>query len=86
MMTYRGQVTEAVIMTAARTADLNLPQLRQDMDSPTTNAIVERTRAGAAALDLSGTPALVVGETIIPGAVSVEELQNVIKRERAKQG
>ena len=86
MMTYRGQVTEAVIMAAARTADLDLPQLRQDMDSPTTNAIVERTRAGAAALDLSGTPALVVGETIIPGAVSVEELQNVIKRERAKQG
>ena len=55
------------------------------MDSRATNAIIDRTRAGAAALDLSGTPALIVGETIIPGAVNLEELQNVVNRERAKQ-
>ena len=84
-MTYRGQVSEAAIMTAARTAQLDLDQLRQDMDSRPTNAIIDRTRASAAALDLSGTPALVIGETIIPGAVGIEELQNVINRERAKQ-
>ena len=86
MMTYRGQVNEAVIMTAARTAQLDLDRLRQDMDSPTTNAIIDRTRASAEALDLNGTPALVVGDTIIPGAVNIEKLRNVIKRERAKQG
>lgn len=86
MMTYRGQVTEATIMTAARTAKLDIDQLRQDMDSPTTNAIIDRTRASAAALDINGTPALIVGGTIIPGAISVEELQKVINRERAKQG
>ena len=85
MMTYRGQITETTILTAARTAQINLDQLRQDMDSRATNAIIERTRAGAAALELSGTPALIIGETIIPGAVDIEELQNVIDRERAKQ-
>ena len=86
MMTYRGQVNEAVIMTAARNAQLDLDQLRQDMDSPTTTAIIDRTRASAEALNLNGTPALVVGDTIIPGAVEIEKLRNVIKRERAKQG
>ncbi len=86
MMIYRGQVSEAAIMTAARTAQLDLNQLRHDMDSPATNAIIDRTRAGAAALDINGTPALVVGETIISGAVSIEKLQNVINLERAKQG
>ena len=86
MMIYRGQVSEAAIMTAARTAQLDLNQLRPDMDSPATNAIIDRTRAGAAALNLNGTPALVVGETIIPGAVSIEKLQDVINRERANQG
>jgi protein-disulfide isomerase len=84
MMIHRGQVSEAVIIKAARTAQLDLNQLRQDMDSPATNAIIDRTRAGAAALDLNGTPALVVGETIIPGAVSIEKLQDVIDRERVK--
>ena len=58
MMIYRGQVSEAAIMTAARTAQLDLDQLRQDMDSRATNAIIDRTRAGAAALDINGTPAL----------------------------
>ena len=86
MMIHRGQVSEAAIMKAARTAQLDLDQLRQDMDSLATNAIIDRTRAGAAALDINGTPALVVGETIIPGAVSIEKLQDVINRERAKQG
>ena len=85
MMTHRGQVSEAVIMTAASTAKLDLDQLRRDMDSRTTNAIIDRTRASAAALDLSGTPALIIGETIIPGAVSIEELQSAINRARAKQ-
>ena len=85
MMIYRGQVSEATIMMAARTAQLDLNQLRQDMDSRATNAIIDRTRASAAALDLSGTPALIIGETIIPGAVSIEELQNAINRERAEQ-
>ena len=56
------------------------------MDSPATNAIIWYTRAGAKAMDINGTPALVVGETIIPGAVSIEELQNFINLERAKQG
>ena len=84
MMIHRGQVSEAAIMKAARTAQLDLNQLRQDMDSPATNAIIDRTRAGAAALDLNGTPALVVGQTIIPGAVSIEKLQDVINRERVK--
>jgi protein-disulfide isomerase len=85
MMNYPGQVSEATIMKAARTAQLDLSQLRRDMNSPAIKAIIDRTRAGAAALDLNGTPALVVGETIIPGAVSMEKLQDIINRERAKQ-
>ena len=86
MITYRGQVSDDSIMAAARSARLDLEQFREDIASPAISAIIDRTRAGAAALGINGTPALVVGETIISGAVSVEELQNVIDLERAKQG
>ena len=85
MMTYRGQVSDESIMAAARKSGLNINQLQQDMDRPTTAAIIKRTRAGAAALDLNGTPAFIIGETVIPGAVSIDELQRAIDRERAKQ-
>ena len=86
MMTYRGQVNDASIMAAAATAGLNLEQLKQDMDSPETTAIISRTRSAAAALNINGTPGLVIGDTVIPGAISIEELQKAIDRERTKQG
>ena len=73
-------------MQAAGAAGLNLAQLKQDMDSPETTAIITRTRSAAAALNINGTPGLVIGDTVIPGAISMEELQTVIDKARTKQG
>ena len=86
MMTYRGQINDASIMEAAGAAGLDLMQLKQDMDSPKTTAIIRRTRNAAAALSINGTPGLVIGDTVIPGAIGMEELQTAIDKERAKQG
>jgi protein-disulfide isomerase len=86
MMTYRGQVNDASIMQAAGAAGLDLAQLKQDMDSPETTAIITRTRSAATALSINGTPGLVIGDTVIPGAIGIEELQTVINEERTKQG
>ena len=86
MMTYRGQVNDASIMQAADAAGLDLVQLKQDMNSPETTAIITRTRSAAAALNINGTPGLVIGDTVIPGAISMEELQTVIDKERTRQG
>ena len=86
MMTYRGQVNDTSIMQAAGEAGLDLAQLKQDMNSPKTTAIITRTRSAAAALSINGTPGLVIGGTVIPGAISIEELQTVIDKERTEQG
>ena len=86
MMTYRGQVNNASIMQAADEAGLDLTQLKQDMNSPVTTAIITRTRSAAAALSINGTPGLVIGDTVIPGAIGIEELQTVINKERIRQG
>jgi protein-disulfide isomerase len=56
------------------------------MDSPETTAIITRTRSAADALNINGTPGLVIGDTVIPGAIGMEELQTVIDKERTKQG
>ena len=86
MMTYRGQVNDASITQAAGAAGLDLAQLKQDMDSPETTAIITRTQGAAAALSINGTPGLVIGDTVIPGAIDIEELQSVIDKERTRQG
>ena len=87
MMTYRGQITNDVVMRVAEQAGLDNTQLQKDMESAETAAIIQRTReAAAAALALNGTPALVIGDTVVPGAIGLVELVGLIADERAKQG
>ena len=86
MMTYRGQVTDAVVMRMASQAGVDIEQLKSDMESPKTMAIIQRTREAAAALEIKGTPGLVVGDTIVPGAIGLDELVKLIAEERNKQG
>ena len=86
MMTYRGQITDAVVMRIAAQAGVDIEQLKSDMESPKTIAIIQRTREAAAALEINGTPGLVVGDTVVPGAIGLDELVKLIAEERNKQG
>ena len=86
MMTYRGQITDAVVMRMAAQAGVDIEQLKSDMESPKTMAIIQRTREAAAALEINGTPGLVVGDTVVPGAIGLNELVKLIAEERNKQG
>ena len=86
MMTYRGQITDAVVMRMAAQAGVDTEQLKSDMESPKTMAIIQRTREAAAALEINGTPGLVVGDTVVPGAIGLDELVKLISEERNKQG
>jgi len=86
MMTYRGQITDAVVMRMAAQAGVDIEQLKSDMESPKTMAIIQRTREAAAALEINGTPGLVVGDTVVPGAIGLDELVKLITKERNKQG
>ena len=86
MMTYRGQITDAVVMRMAAQAGVDIEQLKSDMESSKTMAIIQRTREAAAALEINGTPGLVVGDTVVPGAIGLDELVKLIAEERNKQG
>ena len=86
MMTYRGQITDAVVMRMAAQSGVDIEQLKFDMESPKTMAIIQRTREAAAALEINGTPGLVVGDTVVPGAIGLDELVKLIAEERNKRG
>ena len=86
MMTYRGKITTQSIIDAATEAAIDIDQLKTDMQSPYVENIIARTRQAAEALQLTGTPALVIGDTIVRGAVDIDEFRRLIAVERAKQG
>ena len=86
MMTHRGQITNGVVMRLAEQAGVDMQQLKSDMESPKTMAIIQRTREAATALEINGTPGLVVGDTVVSGAIGIRELVTLIAKERDKKG
>ena len=83
MMTARGAITMDSIIDAAESAGADIDRLQADMNSPAVAAIIDRTRMAAQALEISGTPGLVIGSQVIPGAISVEQMREIVAAERA---
>jgi len=77
--------TEAYIDDLAVQFDVNRSRLREDMNAVETALALRQTSALAAALNLVGTPSLVVGRTIVQGAISRSQLENLIEIETASK-
>jgi len=73
----------AGIRAAAASAGLDPDQLEADMDSPEVLAAIEANYALANELGIEGTPAFVVGDQLIPGAVDKGRLEQLIRDARS---
>ena len=83
MMGLKGQLTDEVIYDTAKQVGLDVDKLKQDMNDP---AVVAELRANmdlAQALGVQGTPAFVINDQIIPGAVGFDALKSQIDKDRA---
>lgn len=83
MMGLKGQLTDDVIFETAKQVGLDIDKLKQDMNDP---AVVAELRANmdlAQALGVQGTPAFVINDQIIPGAVGFDALKSQIDKDRA---
>ena len=54
------------------------------MNRPEIGAQIERNRALARDLGIRGTPAFVIGEQLVPGAIDLETMQGLVARARRK--
>lgn len=83
LMTLRVEPTEAVLRQQAERVGLDWARLRRDMDDPALQARIERNMRLAQELGIEGTPALVVGSTLVPGAVDLATLERLVAEARA---
>jgi protein-disulfide isomerase len=86
LMALRGEPTEAVVQREAERAGLDWPRLRRDMDDPAIQRRIETNLRLAQALRIEGTPAIVIGETLIPGAVDLATLEQLVAEARMRGG
>ncbi|KAA2215270.1 DsbA family protein [Pseudoroseomonas oryzae] len=86
LMRLRGEPTEAVLQAEAARAGLDWAQMQRDMADPATEAKLRSNLDLARALSIEGTPALVIGGTLVPGAVDLATLKALVAEARRKPG
>ncbi len=82
MMTSKGELSEQGVLDLAKGVGLDLDRLRRDMQAPAIAATIARNIELARALQITGTPAFVLGDRLIPGAVDMSEMKAAIEAER----
>ncbi len=82
LMGEAAPATEQSIASAASALKLDPAELAHAMNDATVNARLDANLALARALHVDGTPALVIGDALISGALSLPDLQRAIASAR----
>jgi protein-disulfide isomerase len=82
IMAAPPQITKATIQTATQQVGLDWKRLERDMDDPAVQARINANIQLAHAIGIEGTPALVIGGDLIPGAVDLAELRKMVAKVR----
>jgi len=72
----------AKIQSEAERLGLNWARLSKDMEDPAVKKRIDSNLKLAQALNIQGTPAMIIGHEIIPGAVGLDELRKVVAEAR----
>ena len=84
MMAAPGQITEDTVYQVAKTVGLDVDRLKRDMAAPQIEAVLKANQALADALDIRGTPGFVIGDQIVPGAIELASLKELVAGARSK--
>jgi protein-disulfide isomerase len=84
VMSGPADVTPDTLRAAAEKTGLDWDRLQQDMADPAVQQRIDANLALAGKLGIQGTPAYVIGSRMLPGAVTLAELQDAVAEARRK--
>jgi protein-disulfide isomerase len=82
LMKLREEPSESVLRREAERAGLDWARLRRDMDDAGIQARLNGNIRLAQTLRIEGTPALVIGDALVPGAVDLATLERMVAEAR----
>lgn len=83
LMAADAPLTDEAVMTVARAVGLDVDRLKRDMETPKVLNILGNNHRLAEALAIDGTPTLIVGDSIVRGAIPMADLAALIARARS---
>ncbi|WHZ24667.1 MAG: 27kDa outer membrane protein [Nitrospira sp.] len=82
LLAAKGDLTKEQILHIAQGEGLDITRLERDMANPEWQAVIDRNRLLAKNLGINGTPAFIVGHDLVPGALDINMLQELVARRR----
>ena len=82
LMKIRGKVDNEKVFKTANEIGLDIQKLKIDMNNSDIAKRLNQNREIAKILNLNGTPAFIIGDVIYPGALTKENLKEIIKKVR----
>jgi protein-disulfide isomerase len=83
VMRMPPDITRPAIETEAKKLGLDTARLLHDMDDPSIQTQIDANLHLAHQLGIQGTPAMVVGDQMLPGAMDADELKHAVVEARA---
>lgn len=80
LLASKGEITKDSILTNAGEVGLDAKRLETDMVNPEWQTVIDCNRALAKDLGINGTPGFIVGTELVPGALDLNGLKELIAR------
>jgi len=84
LMALKGQINDTAVFKTAESVGLDVDRLKRDMSAPEIGRTLKANSELADALDIRGTPGFVIGNEIVPGAIDLASLKQLIATARKK--
>ena len=84
MMRHRGDLDQHTVMRIAGEAGVDQAKLAEDIQNPQIAANIRETYGLARRLDISGTPAFIIGYTIVRGFLPYDSLKEIVADQRER--
>ena len=82
MMAHKGNLAQDTVLDLAEDAGIDVEKLKEDMKSPEIDALIDRHYQLADKLGVTGTPAFIIGQELVPGAIDADTMKAKIKQAR----
>jgi protein-disulfide isomerase len=86
VMKLPPDITTAMLQTEVKKLGLDWTKLSRDMEDATVKQQIDANLALAHTLNIQGTPALIIGNEIVPGAIDIDELTRLVAAARQAKG
>lgn len=80
LLATKNEMTKKEVLRIAVSVGLDTKKLAADMEKSEWQAVIDRNRSLARDLGISGTPGFIVGTELVPGALDMKGLKDLIAR------